>query len=247
MSFNVYDDAERAASYARLEFPGTYYLAFRDIPGVIGRRAGRTALDFGCGAGRSTRFLKGLGLDAVGIDISPSMVAAARAADLDGEYLTVPDGDYSALGDRRFDVVFSAFAFDNIPDRAHRGHIVGALAGRLSAGGALVILGSAPEIYVHEWASFTTSAFPSNRSAKSGDEVWTVMKDVTDGRPVRDVLWTHEDYVGLIEGAGLVVESVHRPLGRPEDGVEWVTETTVAPWVIYVAVRPDDPARTDET
>ena len=29
---NVYADAERAASYADLEFPGTYYLAYRDLP-----------------------------------------------------------------------------------------------------------------------------------------------------------------------------------------------------------------------
>ncbi len=27
---NVYSDAARAASYASLEFPNTYYLAFRD-------------------------------------------------------------------------------------------------------------------------------------------------------------------------------------------------------------------------
>jgi hypothetical protein len=32
---NVYEDAKRAESYARLEFPGTYYLAYRDIPGII--------------------------------------------------------------------------------------------------------------------------------------------------------------------------------------------------------------------
>jgi hypothetical protein len=34
---NVYDDSRRAESYARLGFPGTYYLAYRDIPEITKR------------------------------------------------------------------------------------------------------------------------------------------------------------------------------------------------------------------
>ncbi len=33
---NVYDDKARADAYAKLEFPGTYYLAYRDLPAIIG-------------------------------------------------------------------------------------------------------------------------------------------------------------------------------------------------------------------
>ena len=48
---NVYDDDERADSYADLEFPGTYWLAYRDIPALIEAHVqGTRALDFGCGA-----------------------------------------------------------------------------------------------------------------------------------------------------------------------------------------------------
>ena len=32
---NSYSDRERAESYARLEFTGTYFLAYRDIPAII--------------------------------------------------------------------------------------------------------------------------------------------------------------------------------------------------------------------
>ena len=31
---NVYEDEERARAYATLQFPGTYYLAFRDLPAL---------------------------------------------------------------------------------------------------------------------------------------------------------------------------------------------------------------------
>ena len=32
---NVYDDESRARAYAELEFPGTYYLAYRDLPAIL--------------------------------------------------------------------------------------------------------------------------------------------------------------------------------------------------------------------
>ena len=32
---NVYEDEERARAYATLQFPGTYYLAFRDLPALV--------------------------------------------------------------------------------------------------------------------------------------------------------------------------------------------------------------------
>jgi trans-aconitate methyltransferase len=96
---NVYDDQARADSYARLEFPGTYYLAYRDLPAILGEHAqGTKALDFGCGTERSTRFLRRQGFDPVlGIDISEHMVEQARKGDPQGDYRLVPDGDLSEL------------------------------------------------------------------------------------------------------------------------------------------------------
>jgi ubiquinone/menaquinone biosynthesis C-methylase UbiE len=75
---NVYEDEERARAYATLQFPGTYYLAFRDLPALIRRyNHGGRALDFGCGTGRSTRFLRNLGLEVIGVDISQAMLDQA--------------------------------------------------------------------------------------------------------------------------------------------------------------------------
>lgn len=240
MSFtNVYDDAQRAEAYATLEFPGTYWLAFRDLPGIIERHVrGRTALDFGCGTGRSTRFLQQLGFEAVGIDISAKMIELAAAADPNGTYLRVDDGEYGALDGRRFDLVLAAFPFDNIPGVENRGRVLGGLRDLLAAGGRVVILGSTPDVYLHEWASFTTSEFvQENRKARSGEAVRIVMKDVTDARPVVDTVWFHDDYLRLFGAAGLTLEAEYRPLGRADEGQDWVSETSIAPWVIYVARR----------
>lgn len=67
---NCYEDADRADAYASLEFANTYYLAYRDLPAIISEYvAGTRALDFGCGTGRSSRFLQKLGFDVIGVDV----------------------------------------------------------------------------------------------------------------------------------------------------------------------------------
>src|SRR5215475_11788869 len=109
---NVYADEERARAYATLQFPGTYYLAFRDLPGLIRRyNHGSSALDFGCGTGRSTRFLRNLGLDVISVDISQAMLDQARALDPDGEYHLIRDNIVGEFAPRSFDLILAAFTF----------------------------------------------------------------------------------------------------------------------------------------
>ena len=243
MSFsNVYEDPRRASAYAQLEFPGTYYLAYRDLPALYREHVrGTRALDFGCGAGRSTRFLASLGFQAIGIDISAEMVERARARDPRGDYRVIADGDFTALPAGAFDLVQSVFTFDNVPGRDHKVSLFAGLAALLAPAGRLVSLVSSPEIYVNEWASFTTKPFAGNFVAKPGDFVYTEMKDVPDRRPVQDVLCPHEEYLEVYRRAGLRVVAEHRPLGRDDEGIAWVSETTVAPWVVYVLERGERP------
>ncbi len=232
---NVYDDKTRAGAYAQLEFPGTYYLAFRDLPAIIGEHAlGTKALDFGCGTGRSSRFLRDLGFDSVGVDVAEHMLVQAREQDPRGDYRLVPDGDLSALESGAFDLVLSTFTFDNVPTMEKKVALFRALKDLLRDGGRIVSLVSSSEIYVNEWASFSTRDFPENRTAKSGDRVRIVMLDVPDRRPVEDILWTDEAYHDVYQRAGLVPIRSYRPLARETEPYSWVSETTIAPWVLYV-------------
>ena len=60
------------------------------------------------------------------------------------------------------------------------------------------------------------------------------MLDVDDRRPVEDVACPDADYRRLYAEAGLNVIALHHPLGNAADDKDWVSETTVAPWAIYV-------------
>ena len=242
---NVYDDEARAQAYDALEFPGTYFLAYRDLPEIIGRHVpGQgardprgVALDFGCGTGRSSRFLRNLGFRVTGVDIAAPMLARARQRDPSGDYRQVRDGDLSSLDAGPFDLVLSAFTFDNIPMRERKAVLLRQLARLLAPKGRIVNLVSSPEIYTHEWASFSTVEYPGNQAARCGDRVRIVMLDVGDRRPVEDVLWTDEGYRDIYREVGLTVLETAKPLGRPGEPMHWVSELEVAPWTIYVLGR----------
>ncbi len=232
---NVYDDERRAAAYAALEFPGTYYLAYRDLPAILAEHvSGRRAMDFGCGTGRSTRFLRRLGYDVVGVDIAEPMIARARERDPGGDYRVLAEGDLSRFDPDSCDLILSAFTFDNVPTMERKVALLRGLKRLLRAAGRIVSVASSPDIYVNEWASFSTKAFPGNSVAKSGDKVLIVMLDVEDARPVEDIVWSDEDYREAYRRAGLTLIRTYRPLARESEPYRWVSETTVAPWVVYV-------------
>ncbi len=234
---NCYEDSSRASAYATLEFANTYYLAFRDLPLILEENAkGVRALDFGCGTGRSTRFLRKLGFAATGVDISQDMLQIAREVDPSGDYRLVPEDDLNEFAAGSFDLVLSAFTFDNIPGST-KVRILRDLGRLLAPDGIIVSIVSSPEIYTHEWASFSTKDFPENAMAHSGDVVRIVVTDHKDQRPVEDIVWSDASYQEVYREAGLVTVQISKPLAEGDEPYPWVNETRIAPWVIYVLKR----------
>jgi len=234
---NTYDDSDYAESYARLEWEGTYQLVRRDLPGILKEHVtGRRALDFGCGTGRSTRLLRACGFEVVGIDIATSMIERARALDPEGDYRLIDNGNLARLPMEAFDLVLAAFPFDNTP-MADKPRLLGALRDRLDSTGRIVNVVSSPEIYTHEWASFSTRRFPENRRAIDGDVVRIVTTAFPHGQPCEDVLCTDRTYRQMYADARLEVIADYRPVARGDEGVRWASETRVAPWVIWVLGR----------
>ena len=238
--FNSYEDAKRAEAYSKLEFPGTYYLAYRDLPGIIFAHVkGRKSLDFGCGAGRSTRFLQKIGFDTIGVDISADMIKKAREVHPEGDYRLIDDGDFSSFEKNAYDLILSVFTFDNIPVMENKIKILREMRSLVNSDRKIVNLVSSPEMYTNEWASFSTKDFPDNKHAKSGDKVKIIITDTEDKRPVEDVICSNEAYLGIFKRAGLELVKTYRPLALESEPYKWVNETRTAPWVIYVLKRAD--------
>ena len=235
---NRYQDATRADACAQLKFANTYYLAYRDLPAIIRDHVtGTKAIDFGCGTGRSTRFVRQLGFDAIGVDIAPEMIAKAREVDRSGNYQLVSEDDLCDLQAGVYDLVLSVFTFDNISGFDPKVRLFHDLGVLLNASGKMVSVVSSPDIYVHEWASFSTKDYPENRSAQSGDVVRIITTDFADNRPAEDILWTDESYRDVYVRAGLRLVATYKPLAQGDEPYKWVNETRIAPWVIYVLAQ----------
>jgi SAM-dependent methyltransferase len=232
---NSYRSATFAADYSKLDFSNTYHLAFRDLPEIYSAHVkGKAALDFGCGAGRSTRFLRGLGFETIGVDISPEMVANAHEIDPMGDYRVIPNDDMSSLPREGFSLIQSAFTFDNIPGMDTKVRLFRDLRGLLKPDGIMVSIVSSPEIYVNEWASFSTKDFHENRNAKPGDTVKTVTRDFENRTPCVDIFWPHESYLEVYSRAGIEIVEMRKPLATGNEPYCWVSEMRIAPWVVYV-------------
>ncbi len=232
---NSYENINLAAAYAKLEFPNTYYLAYRDLPEIISAHVqGTKAVDFGCGAGRSSRFLQKIGFDTIGVDISDDMIKKASEIDSKGQYYHIEDGDLSLFKDSSCDLLLSAFTFDNISTIAKKQTILKEICRILTKKGRFINLVSTPEIYKNEWASFSTKDFPENRLAVSGDRVKIIITDIEDKTPVEDIVCHDEDYMQAYTEADMELVKTYKPLAKESDSYKWVNETTIPPWAIHV-------------
>ena len=73
-------------------------------------------LDFACGTGRITRYLEGRVTEAVGVDLSPSMLRIARANSQRVEIIEADLTNSDVLGDRQFDLITAFRFFPNAQD-----------------------------------------------------------------------------------------------------------------------------------
>jgi SAM-dependent methyltransferase len=95
----------------------------------------RTALDVGCGEGRFCRMLAGHGIETVGIDPAPSLLAHARDRHPNGCYIEAR-AEALPFDDASFDLVVSYLTFIDISEIAPA---IAEMARVMKPGGALLV------------------------------------------------------------------------------------------------------------
>ena len=227
------DYRQSAADYALREIAGTDLIAFRKIAARVAQLGlkGR-ALDVGCGAGRSTRFLKSLGFDADGADINEAMVREARKRDAAGTYRLCDAYKPLPATDNSFDVVLAMWVVLEIETRAELERFFAEIARVLRPRGVAFIVANTSGFYSGKWLSCEVD-FPENRAPlRSGRRV--LARLMPEGVVVKDIFRGDEDYRRALDSAGFTDIHGWTPLA-PASEPGWRDETRVAPWIVYEA------------
>lgn len=197
-------EAEAAGWIAWARSPGTDHFFWRfSLPALLGLLPPPRGLtvEIGCGEGRVARELSGRGHRVVGIEGSPTLAEAARAAD-PGFEVHVADAQAMPLDDASADLVVASMMLLNVDDLDA---VVAEVARVLPPGGRFV---------------FSTT-HPDSGRQKAGDDYFAVAR-FAETRERDGVRMTFHDvhrplssYMGALERAGLLVDAVREPV--PDD------------------------------
>lgn len=228
-----------AFKYSNFEIQGTSWLSFRDVPKLINKYVhGKKTLDFGCGAGRSTRFLKNIGLNVVGIDISNEFIKQAHRIDKSGKYILMKNTTVP-IKNNTYDFVFSSHVLLMLPNKEELNKALSEMFRVTKKGGTCIIVTGSEKMHAFDekWVSYKTN-FPENINPKSGDMVKLFIKDC--GAVFHDYNWTDEDYSKAIKQNGFEIVTRHYPLGKENEGYAWISEKRTSPYILYVLKKPEE-------
>lgn len=227
----VLNSEEQIITAMSISERGVIYLAFRDLESLIKKYViGKKTLDYGCGYGRSTRYLKAIGLDVIGVDISSKMVCMAKNVDQHGKYILV-DNNEDFLANEEFDLIVMAFVSPEISSKEDNINLLKILKNKLSFGGKIIIIVPSEEFYKNDWIVACVHD-PKNMLAKSGDQVRVTIKD--HNIDIYDYFWTDYDYRCFFELSNLQLLEHHSPFGNDTDKRKWMRELFISPFSIYV-------------
>jgi ubiquinone/menaquinone biosynthesis C-methylase UbiE len=210
-------EAARWIRWARKPGHDSYWRFHREVFLASLPPPGRLTLDVGCGEGRVSRDLQALGHRVVGVDQSPTMVAAARDADPEGEYL---EADAAALPftDGSADL---AIAFMSLMDLDDMPGGVRELARVLEPGGTVVAsvvhpLNSAGEFVPRDGGEDAPYLIHSYRARRRYSD--TIERG---GLPItfNSMHFTLEDFWRAFRDAGLAVDDLAE--GYDDENPRW--------------------------
>ncbi len=231
-SQNANQPDQNIVNYSKFGIEGTSYLAFRDIPELLHKYVqGTKTLDYGCGAGRSTRFLKSIGLNVIGVDISHQFLETCKN-DHEIHYCKIEKGKLPFI-DESYDFIFSSLVFLTMPSKEEIRATLNELHRILKTTGTLIIVTGTPALHSpdSEWLSYETQ-FPENKNPISGSarKLFIKKANVT----FHDYFWSDQDYKDLFQKTGFDLLKTHLPLGRNNEGYQWNSESKTAPFVVYI-------------
>ena len=222
---------DNAATYSKLGITGTTYEpGFNESKKIFGNLSGKTALDFGTGAGRTAQLFLSMGASkVVGVDHNQSMIdQAKKLTDPKLEFIKIKND--IPLPDNTFDAAIAAHVFVEVGSVEEMKQISSEVYRVLKPGGVFVIITNNSKAIGQNYISF---GYPKNDALKSGDKMPCTIKKGKDSFVIDDYFWTEQDYQNVLEEEGFAVSMTFPKM----TGDGWLDETKVAPHVVLKAVK----------
>ena len=224
-----------AKYYDRLEIKGTQFLAFRDLDKYIDKFKlyNKSFLDFGCGAGKSTRFLKQFSNNIKAVDINYEMIQIAKQKDYNTNYLHI-DQNQLPFENNSFDFVFSSWVLMEFSTIISLQNSINEISRVLKPGGININVVCNKYTYSKDWLSIDTN-FEENENLTSGVKVKIKLSDID--LTISDYYWNEEDYEQVFRYSKLDLLEKNYPKGRITEKLKWKDELYYSPYTIYVLRR----------
>jgi ubiquinone/menaquinone biosynthesis C-methylase UbiE len=246
---------QRAAEYARIGLVGTYLLSAQAVWEKLQpmRESIRTLVDFGCGAGKSTRAAalcarpKGI---VIGVDISAEMVAQAETVTRESKD-SLPDVEFIykqilrrdgreciPVEDAAADAVTTTMVLQEMQTEEQLQNAVSEIGRITKKGGWFAAVCDNDAITCEEYTAFTYAPFPENKTRR--DNYVKSRSTVSDIVWEKDRFWSREILARCIERAGFRIRSIEYPLADPatppfpdDPSVPWKDELTFSPLMVF--------------
>jgi ubiquinone/menaquinone biosynthesis C-methylase UbiE len=226
--------AEQWVQWVRASDHDSYWRFHRDAFLPLVPRPGRLTIDVGCGEGRVSRDLQALGHRMIAFDASPTMLAAAREADPDGDYRRA-DAAALPLDDGVADLAVAFMSLQDVDDMAGA---VGEIARVLEPGGRFCLAVVHPINSVGSFDGDEDDAVFHIRDSYFESRAYVEPLEL-DGLSMVFHSYHHSlsSYLAPLERNGLLVEAVREPPTPP--GVMRTERWTRLPLFLHVrAVKP---------
>jgi SAM-dependent methyltransferase len=247
------------SEYARIELVGTYLLAAQAVWEKLYplRERIHCLVDFGCGAGKSSRAaalcVKPKG-KVIGVDISVDMIMKARKLTKESKR-KIPDIDFQfeqiifregwetiPLQDGLADATVTIMVIQEMHTEEQLQNAFREIGRITKKGGYLVAVCDNDAITCEEYTAFTYLPFPENKHRTNN--IVKCQSTVSNIVWESDRLWSREIIARFVEEAGFRISSIDYPLANentppfPDDlSRSWKDELRLSPLMVLFAAK----------
>jgi len=221
------------------EIVGTGYLAYRDISKLIEKHStcslpNLKVLDYGCGRGRSTRYLRSLGFKNIdAIDICADMIADAIKHDRNSSYkLVTPFCDLPKKGN--YDFILAQLVLVEISSAENLLQMLAEQFQSLKSGGILIHTTASEELLQHSWLTIATDP---NQNINPDNGCAGKIRLLNRNLSLDSWHWTEDCLVRYFRQSGFKLLDIHHPLGHRDDPYKWLSEYYISPYVTFVLLK----------